>query len=209
MLCRIFGNYITLLYICIIKPTVHVLTARERAAAMKGKRCDSISSAAKIGKISRPAKKIKDMTKREETRIQRNMAANYAKTCLGAGETIRAVLTEDDGVGSRVRGIYPIAADNTELPYITFRRTGHEQRPGYKQTPVKGRPGSDTVHIEVVCRAATYLESVDIAEAVRAALDGVQAEHGGLPIRSCTMVDSSEDREADAYIQLLVFECKT
>ena len=131
------------------------------------------------------------------------------KTCLSAGEVIRAALTEDNEVSGRVTGIYPIAADNAELPYITFRRTGHGHRTGYKQTPVKGRPGSETVHIEVACAAASYIESVEMAEAVRAALDYVQAEHEGLVIRSCTLVDSSESRETDAYIQRLVFECKT
>lgn len=130
------------------------------------------------------------------------MDADNAKTCLSAGEIVRAVLMGDPAVSERVKNVYPIVADASELPYIVYRRTG------YEQTAVKSPKGGDTVHIEVLCLAASYLESVEIAEAVRAALDGMQAEYEGLTIRGCTLEDSSEDWEADAYIQQLVFRCR-
>ncbi len=128
------------------------------------------------------------------------MAAN--KTSLSAGEIIRAVLAEDPEVSLRATDIYPVVEDRADLPYIVYRRVALDHN------PVKSGPGSDTVTIEILCFTQGYTEGVELAEAVRDALDGVQAEHRGMVIRSCTLADSAEDWEDDAYIQQLTFNCK-
>ena len=54
--------------------------------------------------------------------------------------------------------------------------------------------------------AATYQESVELAEAVRAALDYAQGEKDGLVMRSCILADGEELYEDDAYVQSLTFK---
>lgn len=115
---------------------------------------------------------------------------------------MRAVLAGDAEVSGRVKRVFPVVSENVELPYLVYRRTRMEQ------APAKRRPGADTVYIEVLCYTAQYTEGVELAEAVRAALDGRQAEAGGLSMRSCTLEDSEETWENDAYVQELLFNIK-
>lgn len=128
------------------------------------------------------------------------MAAS--RTSLSAGEIIRGILVADAEVMARATRVFPVVADTAELPYIVYRRTQHEQ------TPVKGRQGADTVSIEVLCYTKGYTEGVELAEAVRAALDGVQGESDGLVMRSCYLSDSEEAWQDDAFVQQLVFNVK-
>lgn len=125
------------------------------------------------------------------------------KTSLSAGAIIRAVLLEDSDVAARTNKVFPVATDSAELPYILYRRTS------LSPTPQKsGPPGADEIQIEVLCFAERYGESVELAEAVRAALDHVDAEHDGLRMRSCYLLDSEEVYQDDAYVQQLVFSAK-
>lgn len=128
------------------------------------------------------------------------MAVN--KSSLSAGEIIRAVLVEDPEVAARTTKVYPVVADEAKLPYIVYRRTQLEQ------DATKGRRGADTVGIEVICYTEQYTPGVELAEAVRDALDGKQAEVDGLVMRSCYLSDSEEGWQDDAYVQQLVFTVK-
>lgn len=128
------------------------------------------------------------------------MAAS--KTSLSAGEIIRAVLTEDSKVSSIVTKVFPVVTDNARLPYIVYRRSHMEQ------TPLKNTRGADTVGIEVLCYSENYTQGVELAEAVRDALDGKQAEIDGLVMRSCYLTDSEEAWQDDAFVQQLVFTIK-
>lgn len=124
------------------------------------------------------------------------------KTSLSAGEIIRGILIDDAEVAARVNKIFPVVEDSAELPYIVYRRAQLEQ------DPVKGGRGADTVGIEVLCYTQHYTEGVELAEAVRGALDGVQGEAEGLVMRSCSLADSEEGWQDDAYIQQLMFNVK-
>ena len=126
------------------------------------------------------------------------MAAS--KTSLSAGEVIRAALLDDKDVMARVNKIFPVVADSAELPYISYRRAGFEQNP-----QKAGAPGADSIQLEVLCFTARYTEGVELAEAVRAALDHTTITHDGLRLRSCTLTDSEEAYQDDAYVQQLVF----
>lgn len=130
------------------------------------------------------------------------MAANK-KTSLSAGSIIRDMLLYDTEVKKRTNKVFPVAIDNAVLPYILYRRASLEQNP-----TKAGYPGADTVAIEVVCYTEKYAESVELAEAVRAALDGKQGEKDGLVMRSCTLVDSEEGYDSDAFAQQLMFNVK-
>ena len=125
-----------------------------------------------------------------------------SKTSLSAGEIIRGILLNDAEVAARVNKVFPVVEDSAELPYIVYRRSQLEQ------APTKGGRGADSVSIEVVCYTSHYTEGVELAEAVRAALDGAHGESGGLVMRSCYLTDSEEGWQDDAYIQQLMFNVK-
>lgn len=125
-----------------------------------------------------------------------------SKSSLSAGEIIRAILIEDSEVMARAKKVFPVVEDSAELPYIVYRRTQ------LVQTPVKGQRGADTVGIEILCYTKGYTEGVELAEAVRDALDGAQRQQDGLTMRSCYLEDSEEAWQDDAYVQQLVFNVK-
>lgn len=125
-----------------------------------------------------------------------------SKSSLSAGEIIRAMLIEDSEVMARANKVFPVVEDSAELPYIVYRRTQLEQ------DPTKRGRGADTVGIEILCYTKGYTEGVELAEAVRGALDGAQGESDGLVMRSCYLADSEEAWQDDAYVQQLVFNVK-
>lgn len=126
-----------------------------------------------------------------------------AKTSLSAGAVIRAMLMGSEAVMQRTNKIFPIATDKALLPYILYRRAALEHNP-----TKAGQPGADTVTIEVVCYTAKYADGVELAEAVREALDYQQGESDGLTVRSCMLADSEEGYEDDAFVQHLDFIVK-
>ncbi len=125
-----------------------------------------------------------------------------SKSSLSAGIIFRAVLVSDPEVSARATKVFPVVSDEAKLPYIVYRRTQLEQ------VPTKGPRGTDTTAIEVLCYANEYDECLELAEAVRNALDGKQAEIDGLAMRSCFLSDSEEAWQDDAYVQQLVFTVK-
>ena len=132
------------------------------------------------------------------------MAANdNNKSSLSAGEIIRDILVNDTDVMAIANKVYPVVVDSAVLPYIVYRRTQ------LQQDPTKQGRGADTVGIEVICYAAGYTQSVELAEAVRAALDyATGSTQDGLVMRSCYLSDSEEAWQDDAYLQQLVFTVK-
>lgn len=128
------------------------------------------------------------------------MAVN--KTSLSVGEIIYDVLTNDAEVMARANKVFPVVTDKATLPYVAYRRSRLEHN------PAKGTQGADTVQIDVLCFAAKYGAGVQLAEAVRQALDGKQATKDTLIMRSCTIAGGEEYYENDAYIQELNFTIK-
>ena len=124
-----------------------------------------------------------------------------AQTSLNAGVIIRDILINDADVSRIATKVFPVVTDKATLPYVAYRRSRLEHNP----TKAKN-PGADTVQIDINCYAATYQESVELAEAVRAALDYAQGEKDGLVMRSCILADGEELYEDDAYVQSLSFK---
>lgn len=129
--------------------------------------------------------------------------AGIKKTSLSVGAVIRDLLIKDEAVRGFTEKVFPVATDSANLPYILYRRAD------FQHNPVKaGGPGADTVVIEVVCYADSYAKSIEMAEAVRAALDYKQGEKDGLIMRSCTLTGSEEGWADDAFAQQLDFTIK-
>lgn len=124
------------------------------------------------------------------------------KTSLSVGEIIYDILTNDAEVSSRVNKVFPVVTDSARLPYVAYRRSHLDHN------PVKGSQGADTVTIDLLCFTAKYGDGVQLAEAVRQALDGKQATKGTLVMRSCTIAGGEEYYEDDAYVQELSFTIK-
>lgn len=129
--------------------------------------------------------------------------AEVRKTSLNAGLIIRKILMESEAVTQRTKKIFPVVIDKAELPYILYRRAALEHNP-----TKAGQPGADTVQMEVNVYTAAYAEGVELAEAVREALDYAQGEVPGLKMRSCTLADSEEGWEDDACVQNMTFTIK-
>lgn len=123
-----------------------------------------------------------------------------AKTSLSAGVIIRDILTKNDAVMKIAKKVFPVVIDKALLPYVAYRRSRLEHNP-----TKAGQPGADAVQIDVNCYAVTYEESVELAEAVREALDYTRGEKDGLIMRSCTLIDGEEFYEDDAFVQGLTF----
>lgn len=123
---------------------------------------------------------------------------------ISIGKLIYNILREDEAVSAMTTTIVPVFSPNAELrlPYITYSRTELGQR------PAKTGSGACSAKIAVDCYAATYEQSLDIAEAVVRALDNVRASDNGMVMRGCSLSDASEGFEGDAYMQSLVFEVR-
>lgn len=125
------------------------------------------------------------------------------KTSLSAGTVIRAILLEDAEVASRTNKVFPVVTESAELPYIVYRRSELAAKP-----QKYGQPCADEVQLEVTCYTRRYSEGVELAEAVRAALDCIEAEHNGQKLRGCYLSNSEEAYHDDAFVQQLIFTIK-
>lgn len=125
-----------------------------------------------------------------------------SRSSLSAGEIIYSLLTNDETVMSLATKVYPVVVDEATLPYVVYRRSS------LQHDPVKGQRGADTVTVEVVCYSKDYTSGVELAEAVRDALDGAQMAADDITMRSCYLSDSAESWADDAYIQDLIFTIK-
>ena len=126
-----------------------------------------------------------------------------AETSLSAGAVIRNILVNDEDVMAIAKKVFPVVVDSATLPYVAYRRSHLEHNPSKA-----GSPGADTVQIDVNCYASTYQESIELAEAVRAALDYANGGTDDMHMRSCRLSDASEAYEDDAFVQSLMFEVR-
>lgn len=116
------------------------------------------------------------------------------QTSLSAGLAIRKLLSESEDVQAITRLVFPVVSDSAQLPYVVYRRSDLEPAPN-------SHGSADTLTFEVACYAASYAGAVELAEAVRAALDGTSDNL----LRSCRMTSAEEMWDADAHVQLLTF----
>jgi hypothetical protein len=128
-------------------------------------------------------------------------------TSLSVGATVRSALLADPCVARLVKEIAPLGVPaETSLPYIVYARGR------YSQVPVKGLPGPDLLELDLIICTEDYPESILLAEAVRAALDGKQitpATPDMVPVRGCWLSGGDGELiDGDAVIQHLTFTLK-
>lgn len=129
-------------------------------------------------------------------------------TSISAGYAIYDRLKEV--MGDRLTAVIPIWNDiDAKLPYAIYYRTSSVGE------PTKARTAFDTCTIVIEVYAKDYDESIELAESVRAAIEGrkltyVDDDDPSLRLRvDCSrIVDTEEGKTNDAYLQSMTVECK-
>ena len=106
-------------------------------------------------------------------------------------------------IGTR---LYPVAADQgTEMPYVTYHRTALTTEYTYDGA------GPDTVSVSFRIVAGGYQAATDIAEEIRAILEGVRAAYGEFEVRDAELVNAVDayDVDIDAYVLTLDMRFRT
>lgn len=119
----------------------------------------------------------------------------YAR--LTASEPLRAL------IGTR---LYPVAADQgTAMPYVTYHRTA------LATEYTNDGAGVDTVSVSFRIVAGGYQAATEIAEEIRAALEGVGAAFGESEVRDAEVANSVDayDVDIDAYVLTLDMRFRT
>jgi len=130
-------------------------------------------------------------------------------TSLSAGLVIYDMLTQSEQVMSIATRVFPVLISEDEdvrLPYVCYNRDR------MLHTPVKnGGIGPDTATITIACYAESYTQSIELAEAVRSALEyqTYESAQDGIVMRSCVFADAREYAdEENHFIQELTFLIK-
>lgn len=128
-------------------------------------------------------------------------------TGISIAKHIYARLTESEPlralIGTR---LYPVAADQgTAMPYVTYHRTALATEYTYDGA------GTDTVSVSFRIVAGGYQAATDIAEEIRATLEGVRAAYGESEVRDAELVNSVDayDVDIDAYVLTLDMRFRT
>lgn len=117
------------------------------------------------------------------------------------GVRLRGAMIESE-VGKLTDRIFPVSTQvTTKLPFITFFRSGIEE------VQVKSCRGPRTAYFQIQIYANDWSEGAAIASAVDECLDGYNDDG----IRSCTLIDASEnyDPTVPAYMQIMTYKVKT
>ena len=123
------------------------------------------------------------------------------KTILSCAELIAEVLGQSESVKKKVKEFYPIIApEKVQCPYVVYRMS--------KLFARQSNSGpADSAEIEVMCCGSSMRQMVEVSEAVRDALDGMQitSDDGNLRLRSCFLSGATEGYEADTFVRTLKF----
>lgn len=121
-------------------------------------------------------------------------------TAISANKHIYSLLTADTQLMEAVSGnIYPLVAEESvTYPFIIFTK---ESASG---NYTKDFLTYDSATISVAIAARNYFQTVQIAERVRAVLEGYRDSY----FNSIQLENVSEDFIEDAYIQQLQFDTK-
>lgn len=119
------------------------------------------------------------------------------KTSISIGANIRRAIMGDAYLGATLTDCYPLVGDASTLPYVVYGCIGMGER------VIKGGVYMDTSNVQVICYAAGYDETLEIAEAVRRVLEDCDDFH------RVTLVNRKEAYDADCFIQELTFSIVT
>lgn len=117
---------------------------------------------------------------------------------------IRKWLTENAEVTALVpkKNIVPLVISPTEQPFITFQHGPIE--PQYAKVP--DSVVVDSVEVLIAIVASDYEKSIEIADAVRKAIEYKSYEDEDIYIPLISIEEITEDVEADNYIQSILID---
>lgn len=94
--------------------------------------------------------------------------------------------------------------ESTTFPFIVYKRSS--LTPGY----TKDRYDTgDSVIVEVVVASDNYINSVEIAEAVRLSLENKRGKYESFNVTDAKLLSADEDFIEDTFIQRLTFSFNT
>lgn len=120
-------------------------------------------------------------------------------TSLQIGKAIYTILSNNQNVVDLVSTkIFPIISDDekTTFPFIVYRRTGEVS------VSNKDFRGADAV-VEILIAADSYPQSIDVAEAVREALEGYDGSVCDFYINDTILQYAAEDYVDGVFTQTL------
>lgn len=122
------------------------------------------------------------------------------ETALSVNKYIYNILSTDETLSGLTGGdIYPIVAEEkVTYPFVIFTKT--DAYGAY----TKDILSYDQASVQVAIAAVNYFQTVEIAERVRALLEGRRDNY----FYSITFDSVTEDYIEDAYVQNLTFNCK-
>lgn len=120
---------------------------------------------------------------------------------LKVGAAVRTLFNASTALVAKVGDrIYPIIADDTQMPFIIYSRVG--------LTPSHSKDGSSKDSVFMTVRVVgEYGESIDIAELVINAVKGKRGIYSGVNIDTVRVSDASEGWDDNSgYVQDITFE---
>lgn len=124
---------------------------------------------------------------------------------LSVAEHINKKLAADGKLAVKVGDrLYPVSVkSDVACPFVVY------ERDSVQPNGTKDGTDGDTVGMNVYVFAESYKESVEIAEMIRAALDGSSGSYATFDVDECDFTDAAESYDEGIYAQQLVFTIKT
>lgn len=122
------------------------------------------------------------------------------------GKYIYRLLSEDEGLSGSVtpKKIFPLIANaDTTYPFVVYSRTGLSVQ------YCKDGLVEDTVEMQIIAVSDNYVESLEVANQIRKALELRRYKDDDIQIRECKLTSVYEEYMEDAFIQRMNFTIKT
>ena len=120
---------------------------------------------------------------------------------LSISKHIHSVLNADETVSGLIAGrIYPLGTKtDTEFPFVVYERDS--------VSPTYTKDGMAYVrsYCTILCAGETHAESLALANAVVAALDGATASYDGFDVTRAAATGAGESYVSGAFIQEVEF----
>lgn len=121
---------------------------------------------------------------------------------LNASEDVKALVSETSGETTVYR-IYPIVSKtDCAYPFIVYRRSAVDVE------YTKDGPIAEEADYEIICVAENYASSVEVADAVRTAMENKAGTYATIQVAGTQLQNASENFANDAFIQSLTFNIR-
>ena len=117
---------------------------------------------------------------------------------LQIGKAIYHLLSKDSRIKEKVGSkIYPlIVEESTTFPFIIYKSTNSS--PNY----TKGSYAvNESVMVDIVIASKDYIDTIELADYVRDALEGRRGNFSGIEINDIRMISADEEYIEDTFIQ--------